>query len=156
MEDRIYTIPLRREFQKTVRFKKAKKAVTAVKEFTLRHAKAKEVKIGRYLNEAIWANGIRYPPARVKVKITKKDDIATVELVDAPVIEAPKGYSEGKKIKEEVKKEIEKEVEEELAPEMGKKAAAKVAEEVVEESEKEITKNVPEKVPKKKISKKEK
>ncbi|MBS3172202.1 60S ribosomal protein L31 [Candidatus Woesearchaeota archaeon] len=143
MEERIYTIPLRREFQKTTRFKKAKKAVTAVKEFTLKHSKAKEVKVGRYLNEAIWANGIRYPPARVKVKITKENDIATVELIDAPVVE--KKTTETKKVKEEIKKEVEKEVEEELEPEMGKKVAKEVAKEVVEESEKEITKNVPKK-----------
>lgn len=153
MEERTYTIPLRREFQKTTRFKKAKKAVTAVKEFTLKHAKAKEVKVGRYLNEAIWANGIKYPPARVKVRITKENDIATVELIDAPIVE--KKTTEKKKIKEEVKAEVEKEVEEELETTMDKKTAKKVAKEVVEESEKEITKDVPEKKPRKKISKKE-
>lgn len=156
MEERTYTIPLRKEFMKTTRFKKAKKAVTAVKEFTLKHSKAKEVKIGKYLNEAIWANGIRYPPARVKVKITKENDIATVELIDIPKKREKEVVTKDKKVKEEVKKEVEKELEQELEPEMGKKAAEKVAKEVVEESEKEITKKIPKKTVKKKVANKEK
>ena len=134
--ERIYNIPLRKEFQKAPRYKKSGKSIRAIKEFILKHTKAKEVKIGKYLNELVWKNGPKNPPHKVNVKVTKEEDIAKVELVDAPVEE----------VKEEVKEELQKEG-------MKESVAEKVAEEVKEESGKEIVKEVTKEKPKKKKEK---
>lgn len=86
--ERTYTIPLRREWLKSVKYKRAKKAVRAIKEFLQRHMKAdaENVKIGKYLNLIIWAHGIKNPPSRVKVNVTKDDKgVVRAEMVGAPV-----------------------------------------------------------------------
>ncbi|MBT6995390.1 hypothetical protein HN953_02075 [Candidatus Woesearchaeota archaeon] len=151
--ERIYNIPLRKEFQKAPRYKKSGKSIRAIKEFILKHTKAKEVKIGKYLNELVWKNGPKNPPHKVNVKVTKEEDIAKVELVDAPVEEVKE---EPKKTatKEEIKEEVKEEVKEELQKEgMKESVAEKVAEEVKEESGKEIVKEVTKEKPKKKKEK---
>lgn len=82
---RTYTIPLRKEFLKVPKYKRAKKAVSALKKFAMRHMKIsdkKNVKIGRFLNELVWAHGIRNPPHHVKVNILKdaKENKVMLEL----------------------------------------------------------------------------
>ena len=80
-----HTIPLRREFNKTSRNRKAKKAITGIKEYVVRHAKVapEYVIIGEELNEHVWAHGMANPPAKVQVEITKesvkKDDAEYTE-----------------------------------------------------------------------------
>ena len=46
--ERIYNIPLRKEYQKAPRYKKSGKAMRAIKEFILKHTKVKEVRVGKY------------------------------------------------------------------------------------------------------------
>jgi len=83
--ERIYTIPLRKEFQKAPKYKYTSKAVRALKKFVTKHTKSENVKIGKYLNEKLWKNGPKNPPSKVKVNITKdKENITHVELIDAP------------------------------------------------------------------------
>ena len=136
--ERIYTIPLRKEFQKAPRYKKSGKSIRAIKEFIIKHMKTDEVKIGKYLNELVWKNGPKNPPHKVSVKAIKEDNITAVELIDAPVEEKTE---EKKTKKEEVKEEIKEEVKEELKEEgMKEEVAEKVAEEVKEESGEEIAK----------------
>jgi len=74
MLERTYTIPLRREYLKTPKYRRAKKAVRAVREFMQKHMKTEEVLIGPKLNMALWANGIRNPPHHVKVNATKNNE----------------------------------------------------------------------------------
>ena len=82
-ETKVYTIPLRREFQKVAYKKKTNKAVKALKEFVTKHTKADRVVLGEELNEKLWAQGITNPPAKVQVEITKetvkKDNVDVVE-----------------------------------------------------------------------------
>jgi ribosomal protein L31E len=87
--ERTYIIPLRREWLKSVKYKRAKKAVRAIREFLMRHMKVEEmenIKLGKYLNLILWSHGIKNPPSRVKVN-AKKDDkgIVWAEMVGAPV-----------------------------------------------------------------------
>ncbi len=87
--ERIYTIPIRREWEKAPRYKRAKKAVKAVKEFLAQHMNVydrdlKKIKIERWLNMALWSRGIKHPPARIKVKAVKDGDIVRAELADLP------------------------------------------------------------------------
>lgn len=83
--ERIYNIPLRKEFLKVAKYKRAKKAVRAVKEFLVHHMKSEDVKLGKYLNLKIWERGIKNPPHHVKVKVTKTEEgTVMAELVDLP------------------------------------------------------------------------
>jgi len=83
--ERQYVIPLRREWLKVPKYKRAKKAGKAIKEFLARHFRVemKDVRVGRWLNEQVWARGIKYPPHKIKVKAVKDDKgIVTVELFE--------------------------------------------------------------------------
>lgn len=87
--EREYVIPLRIKWQRVVRYKRANKAIKAIKEFLVRHMKIrdrdlKKIKIDKYLNEAIWFRGIKKPPIKIKVKAIKQGEIVRVELADMP------------------------------------------------------------------------
>jgi large subunit ribosomal protein L31e len=124
--ERTYTIPLRSEWLKNVKYKRAKKAVRAIREFLSRHMKVEmaNVKIEKYLNLELWKHSIKHPPSRVKVNVTKDDKgVVRAELFGAPKeekkVEAPK--------KAPAKKEAPKEAAPEKKPEPPK-AEAKPAE----------------------------
>jgi len=79
--ERTYIIPLRSEWSKVPKYKRAKKAVKAIKEFMQRHMKSDNVKVGEILNKLIWQNGIKNPPHKVKVTAIKEEDgMVKVEL----------------------------------------------------------------------------
>jgi len=87
--EREYTIPLRREWEKVPRYKRAKKAIRAIREFLVQHMKIRDrdlnkIKVDRFLNEEVWFRGIRKPPAKIKVKAVKEGDIVRVELAVLP------------------------------------------------------------------------
>jgi ribosomal protein L31E len=90
--ERTYTIPLRKEYQKVPTYKKSKKAMKAIKEFIIRHMKAKNfeaVKVQNEVNEAIWTHGIRNPPHHIKINAKKLDDgDVLVQLFGLPFPEA--------------------------------------------------------------------
>lgn len=71
--ERIYNVPLRREWLKVPLYRRAKKATTALREFLQKHMKSENVLIQKELNEAVWAHGMRNPPHHVKVQATKDD-----------------------------------------------------------------------------------
>ena len=78
--ERIYTIPLRREFRKVGHWKRTEKAVVAVKEFLQKHMKAKDVRLEKSLNDELWKHGIKNPPHKVKVTARKEKDVVRAEL----------------------------------------------------------------------------
>lgn len=92
--ERIYTIPLRKKVKIVPRYKKTNKAIKTVKEFLVKHMKIRDrdlrkIKLDSYVNEFLWARGIKNPPMKVKVKAIKevdkdKNEIVRVELVDYP------------------------------------------------------------------------
>lgn len=136
--ERVYNIPLRRETLKVPPFKKANKAVKAVRQFISKHMKSENVVIGRYLNLKIWDHGAKNPPHHVKINAAKDDKGKVfVELVDAPK-EQPKA-EEKIKVEKEAKAEkpeerLEKEVEE------LKEEKAEEAKEIEKEEIKELQK----------------
>jgi len=81
-DEKTFIINLRREFSKKPIYRRAKKAVTAVKEYISKHLKVKEVKIANDLNMKIWERGRRHPPPKIKVKAIVKEGIAYVQLPD--------------------------------------------------------------------------
>jgi len=72
--ERTYIIPLRREWLKVPKYKRAKKAVTGVKDFLKKHMKSENIKIGRNLNLKLWERGIKNPPHKIKITAVKEDD----------------------------------------------------------------------------------
>jgi len=120
--ERTYTIPLRSEWIKSVKYKRAKKAVRAIREFLMRHMKVaamENIKLGRHLNLELWKHGIKNPPSRVKVNVTKDDKgVVTAELFGAKIekkIEAPKKAAKPAETKAPAEKKAEKPAEEKKA-----------------------------------------
>ncbi|MDP3733838.1 MAG: 50S ribosomal protein L31e [Nanoarchaeota archaeon] len=71
--ERTYNVPLRKEYQKVAYWKRTKKAVTAMRQFIIKHMKSENVKLGKELNDKLWQHGIRNPPHHVKITVTKND-----------------------------------------------------------------------------------
>lgn len=78
--ERTYNVPLRKEWLKVPRYKRAKKASVALQQFLEKHMKVERVIIGKFLNEEVWKHGMRNPPHHVKVNVIKKDDVCKAEL----------------------------------------------------------------------------
>jgi len=86
--ERTYTIPLRQEYRKAPRYKRAARAMSALQAFLLKHMKGTDVKIGKYLNEEVWKDGIKNPPHKVKVTAFKEDDsVVKAELFGKEYVE---------------------------------------------------------------------
>ena len=77
---RVYTVPLRNAFEAPP-YRRAKIAIRIIKEFTVRHMKAEQVKIKEDVNERIWARGIKKPPRRIKLEMERDEDgVVSVSL----------------------------------------------------------------------------
>lgn len=89
-KENIYVIPIREKIRVVPRYKKTNKAIKTIKEFLAKHMKIydrdlNKIKIDKYLNEFMWARGIKNPPSKVKVKAVKDvNGIVKVELFDFP------------------------------------------------------------------------
>jgi len=117
--ERIYTIPLKDAY-KAPRTVRARKAMTYLKYYLKKHLKTEDFSIGPGLNHEVWARGIKKPPKRVKIVVSKEEEKFKVELF---------GY------KPKVKKEkVKKKKKEELKKEE-KKAAKKKPDETAEKKE---------------------
>lgn len=71
--ERIYNVPLRKEYMKAPRWNRTKKAVTALREFLAKHMKSSDVRLSKELNETMWKHGIKNPPHHIKVSAVKDD-----------------------------------------------------------------------------------
>lgn len=123
--ERTYTIPLRKQVNKSPFYKRAKKAISTVKIFLEKHMKSKDVKLGQMINKTLWKRGITNPPGKIKVTVTKDDkglvkaelfghkyvDKVKVEKVEKSKLEQLKEKLVGKteEVKEDVNKEHNKE-----------------------------------------------
>tara|TARA_Y100000034_G_scaffold28532_1_gene34318 strand:- start:3557 stop:4006 length:450 start_codon:yes stop_codon:yes gene_type:complete len=136
--ERIYNIPLRKEFQKAPRYKKSAKAIRAIKAFVSKHMKSEDIIIGKYLNDKIWENGPKNPPHKVSVKVVKKEDKVKVELVDAPEEKIQEKPEKKKGLKEKLQEKV-------TEPKKTKEDKKESEDEVVKEEIKEKPKE--EKIP---------
>ncbi|MCS7134627.1 MAG: 60S ribosomal protein L31 [Candidatus Pacearchaeota archaeon] len=133
--EKIYTIPLRKEWLKAPKKKRAKKAIKAIREFIARHMKMydknlEKIKISEWVNKAIWCRGIKNPPPKITVKATKTDDKVLVDFVGLP-----------KKFKQEesiLRKKIEKELKRKEKEEKKKEEKKEKPEEKIEKKEQKI------------------
>ena len=101
--ERIYTVNLRKDFIKVGRWRRVPRAVRYLREFVKRHMKVEEVKIDTKLNEYLWVRSRQKPPAKLRIKIVKDGNVATVELFETLSEETSKVVEEA--TKDEGKKE---------------------------------------------------
>ena len=77
-----------------------------LKAFAVRHMKAKEVSVDTSVNEVIWARGIKRPPHKIRVKMTKDDEgNVTITMAETDVNVEAEAKPEKKAEKEAEKKE---------------------------------------------------
>jgi large subunit ribosomal protein L31e len=113
--ERIYTINLGKVLL-SPNNQRAKRAINMIREFASKHMKSENVKIEEEISHLVWARGIRHPPRKIRVKITKDEDgniLVSTYQEEKKVEEKPK--KEEKKIEKEEKKsesKSEKKVEE--------------------------------------------
>ncbi len=83
VEERIYTVPLRKAYWTGSRLRRAKRAVRILREFVERHMKPEEMRIQPEVNERIWSRGIQKPPRRIRIRATKNaDNLVRVYLAE--------------------------------------------------------------------------
>lgn len=70
VEERVYIINLGRVVLAPDN-RRAKRAINMIREFAVRHMKSEEVNIDEELNKMIWSRGIRSPPRKVRVIMSK-------------------------------------------------------------------------------------
>ncbi len=161
--ERVYNVPLRREFSKVADWRRTEKAVKALKQFIAKHMKSDNVVLTKYVNKELWKHGIKNPPHHVKVS-AKKDDKGrvVVELAELPA-KAKREIEKQEKAKKEAKKEQPKKEETKKAESKGKeervveaefKEEKKEKEEKAKEIEKEEIKELRKELPKQHVPKK--
>lgn len=97
---RTYNIPLRKDFSRVPPYKRAKRAIMAVRVFLARHMKG-DVKLGRRLNLFLWGRGVRNPPHHICVDALRDDkNIVKAELTGFAYEEKKVVQQEKGKIKE--------------------------------------------------------
>jgi len=142
---RTYTIPLREKFANTPRHKRTNKAIRVLKAFLVRHLKSDNIKIGPKLNETLWENGIKNPPGKVKVNVTKdhegivRAELEGVEYVD---FKAQEKKADPSSLKEKIEAKIDggnKKTPVKKESKEDKKAKAQIKEDI-KEIKKEVTK----------------
>jgi len=105
--ERVYNVPLRKEYLKVPKWRRTKKAVTALRQYLAKHMKSENIKIDKNVNEKIWQNGIKNPPHHVKVKVTKdKEGVVNAELFGVKKKEKKKTVEKKKSKLEEIKKSL--------------------------------------------------
>ena len=70
-EERIYVIPLAKEYQKAPNWNRTKRAMKALRQFVDRHMKPEALYVSQEVNERMWENGIKNPPRKIRVRVTK-------------------------------------------------------------------------------------
>ncbi|TFG13366.1 50S ribosomal protein L31e [Candidatus Thorarchaeota archaeon] len=83
MDERIYTVPLRKVYWTGNRLRRAKRAMRELQKFVDRHMKPEFLVIQPEVNEKIWSRGMQKPPRRIRIRATKNDeDLVRVYLAE--------------------------------------------------------------------------
>lgn len=145
--ERVYTINLGKVWL-SPNNQRAKRAINMIREFTEHHMKTGQVKIDQDLSKAVWNQGIRSPPRKIRVKMAKTDD---GYVMVSPYEEEKKAEAPKPKKEEKTETKVEKvEAKPEVKAEEKKPKAEKKTEEKKPKKEK-----VPSKKSVKKAAKKE-
>ena len=71
--ERVYTINLGKVLL-SPNNRRSKRAINMIREFARHHMKTNNVKIDEELSHQVWKRGIRSPPRKIRVKMTKTDE----------------------------------------------------------------------------------
>jgi len=71
--ERVYTVNLGKVLL-SPNNQRAKRAVNVIKEFARHHLKIEQVKIEEDVSHLLWARGIRHPPRKIRLRMTKTDE----------------------------------------------------------------------------------
>jgi len=71
--ERVYTIPLGK-VKLSQSQHRAVRAINMIKEFARHHMKVEEIKIEEELSQQIWSKGVRNPPRKIRVRMSKTDE----------------------------------------------------------------------------------
>ena len=111
--ERVYTINLGKVLL-SPNNQRAKRAINMIREFAIHHMKSEDVKIEEDVSHLVWARGIRHPPRKIRVKLTKDEDGAVLiskyqeEKPKAEAVEKKPKAKKTEKVEEKPKEKIEK------------------------------------------------
>ena len=144
--ERIYTINLGKVLL-SPKNQRAKRAINMIREFATKHMKSENIKIEEEVSHLVWARGIRHPPRKIRVKITKDDgNVIVSNYQEEKTVEETS--KKGDKKSEGKPKKGDKKVEEKKTEEKPKKEEMKV-EETPKKEEKKVEEKKTEEKPKK-------
>jgi large subunit ribosomal protein L31e len=145
--ERIYTINLGKVLL-SPNNQRAKRAINMIRAFATKHMKSENVKIEEEISHLVWERGIRHPPRKIRVKLSKDDDdnIIVSKYQEEKKVGENKPKKEEKKSKDKLKKER---TEEKIVEEKQKIEEKKVEEKPKKEEKKSEEKKATESKPKK-------
>ena len=71
--ERVYTVNLGKVLLSPDN-QRAKRAINMIKEFARHHMKTEQVKLEVDVSHLIWSRGIKHPPRKIRVRMTKTDE----------------------------------------------------------------------------------
>ena len=71
--ERVYTVNLGKVLLSPDN-QRAKRAVNMIKEFARHHMKTQQVKLEEDVSHLLWSRGIKHPPRKIRVRMTKTDE----------------------------------------------------------------------------------
>ena len=71
--ERVYTVNLGKVLLSPDN-QRAKRAVNMIEEFARHHMKIEQVKLEEDVSHLIWSKGIKHPPRKIRVRMTKTDE----------------------------------------------------------------------------------
>jgi large subunit ribosomal protein L31e len=102
--ERVYTINLGK-VKLSQSQHRAVRAINMIKEFARHHMKVEEIKIEEELAHQVWARGVRRPPRKIRVRMTKTDDgYILVSQYDEEAESKVTPEKEAKKVEDKVEK----------------------------------------------------
>ena len=125
--ERVYTINLGKVLLSPDN-QRAKRAVNMIKEFARHHMKIEQVKLEEDVSHLLWSKGIKHPPRKIRVRMTKTDEgyvLISIYEGEEESIEKEEKKAESEKVepKLEVKPEkVEPKLEVEPEPEKAEPA----------------------------------
>lgn len=124
--ERVYTINLGKVLL-SPNNQRAKRAINMIREFAIRHMKSEDIKIEEDVSHLVWARGIRHPPRKIRVKLTKDDDgtVLISKYEEETKIKKEEIVEEKPKIQKSEKKVEKKPTAEKVEPKSEKKPEEK-------------------------------
>ncbi len=90
--ERVYTIPLGKVLL-SPNNRRAMRAINMIREFARRHMKVEDIRIDENLSHQIWSRGIKKPPRKIRVRMSRTDTghilVSPYTLGSEPVADAP-------------------------------------------------------------------